>query len=183
MGARRARVHAAIGVLSLGVFAAPSRASDAAETSGLAVAASWGYESPTFGGQVDYYWLPAGTPFHFAGYVGAGWFPPQNSNLVQTDATLGFAGGAMAFVGHRHRGLVDVSYGLSGWEIASRGNVILRQDKLNGVTAAMGYEYVSSGGFLFRTTVGLNVLTGAAFVSGISRLSLTSLLAVGWKIF
>ena len=169
-------------VLAACCVGAAARAQDASATSGLAVGAGVGYQSPVLGGQVDYYWLPEGSPVHFAAHLGAGWVPPSKIGSAQTDGALGLAGGAFAFVGHHHRALLDVSYGLTGTQAQVAGSTVLRQERSYGITAAAGYEYMSSGGFLIRATVGASFIVGDIYVPDQSRIVPTISLAVGWKL-
>jgi len=84
------------------------------------------------GGQIDYYWLPARSPIHFAIYFGAGWFLPGRLNDVVPDGAFGVAGGAFAFIGHHHRGLLDVSYGIADIQGKTFGHMVLEQYPLHG---------------------------------------------------
>src|SRR5262249_6298056 len=152
-------------------------ASDRAQTSGLALAGGFGYQTPSMGAQADYYLLPDGWPLGLVGYVGAGWWPPPVVNGAKGDATVGLAVGASAFVGHRHRFVLDLSYGLASIELYSMGGIAVGQTNVYGMTAALGYEYLAHDGFLFRASLGLSYLIGDALSPSDSRMVPTGSLA------
>lgn len=156
---------------------------DKGTTSGPALGIGLGYQSPVVGGQLDYYWLPEHSPVAFAAYFGSGWFPPVKSGSVSSESAFGFAGGAFVFIGHRHRALLDVSYGLGGIEALIVGNTVIRQDTLYGVSAAAGYEFMSSSGFFVRAGFGVTYLFGDLFVPDEARVKPTVNLTLGFKIF
>ena len=155
---------------------------DKAFTSGLALAVGVGYQMPVLGGQADYYWLPPESPIGLMGYLGAGWWPAPEHDAAKGDPSLGLAAGASAFLGHRHRLVVDVGIGLAAIETTTFGATLVAQDKVYGVTAAPGYEYVARGGFLVRASIGATYLLGD-IPSGDLRVTPTFNLAVGAKLF
>ncbi|HEY3807831.1 MAG TPA: hypothetical protein VGL61_34845 [Kofleriaceae bacterium] len=155
---------------------------DVTRTSGLAVALSLGYESPLFGGQLDYYVTSPTRPFGLAGYLGMGWYPGITVDNTPTGGSLGLAFGALGFWGRRHRAVVDLGYGAGALEAQAGAGTILRQDMLYGLTLAGGYEYMNPIGLFVRATVGGTWLTGDIYVANQSRVQPTLSLVVGVKI-
>ena len=155
---------------------------DVTRTSGLAVALSLGYESPTYGGQLDYYVTSPTRPFGLAVYLGTGWYPSITVDNTPTGGSLGLAFGVLGFWGRRHRLVVDLGYGAGALEAQAGQNTILREDMLYGVTLAAGYEYMHPIGFFVRATGGATLLTGDISVTGQSRVVPTVDVAIGVKI-
>jgi hypothetical protein len=154
------------------------------QTSGPAVLVGFGYQTPFLGGEIDYSWIPPGSPIGVTGCVGVGWIPSTDIDMsvAQTDPAVGLAFGAMGFFGRRHRGFLDVTYGAAVISAQAIGNLVLRQETLYGLTGAAGYEFVGSYGFVFRVSVGATRVFGDA-PPGQSKTIPTLNLALGYKIF
>jgi len=124
------------------------------QTSGFAVGAGIGYQFPVIGAELIYY-VQLGDNIRIAPYAGAGIAPTTLGTLV------GYAVGMMVIFGGRHRGLIDISYGLAAWEgkkdLAT--DTVLELRSVYGVTIAGGYEFMADGGFFVRPSAGATFLT------------------------
>ena len=147
------------------------------ETSGLAIGGGVGYQVAGVGVELVYY-LALSSSVRLAPYVGTGFFPSE------LGTHYGYAGGLMFSFGQKHRGVLDVGYGLAaveGQKNLITGEVVTSQT-VYGVTVAAGYEYLADGGFFVRPTVGVTIFTTeTSFID--KKTTPTLNIALGYKIF
>jgi hypothetical protein len=142
-----------------------------------------GYQSGFLGGQIDYYWLPAATRVGVNGYFGVGWIPPVEARTgAESASAIGYAVGAMGFLGRRHRGFVDANYGAAGLIARGIGTAAEMQRTVYGLTAAGGYEFAAMNGFLVRVSLGVSYALGDLW-GEFSRTVPTLNISLGYKIF
>jgi len=139
--------HRTLQVLFLSLlFALPSlraQAQDRALTSGLALGVGVGHESGFVGGHALYYFQLSDDRYRLAPHVGLGAYPGTRK--------VGFAGGLMSSVGHRHRFVVD----LLAAPYASLGATGEDGELFYGVGVLAGYEWMAQFGLAVRSTVGI----------------------------
>jgi hypothetical protein len=142
--------------VGLAVLLSPvlARAEPKSETSGLAIGGGVGYQTPVIGAEALFY-VQASRGFRVAPYAGFGVFPL--AGVTRTGA----AGGAMAIFGGKHRGFLDLSYGLGAVEVTKNlaTGVVLNSQVFYGVTLAGGYEYMADGGFFVHPAIGVTYFT------------------------
>lgn len=166
-------------LLVTAVLAASSAAHadvDKTSTAGLGVAVSIGYQSPALGAQVSYYIPLPNRAFTLTPHAGAGWVPIEIGE--DTDEFLGVGVGVMVALGRRHRGFVDLSFGTVGAEYFNEDPAT--RDVVFGNTGALGYEFLGTGGFIFRASAGG---TYSTVELDDRHVSFTLNLALGYKIF
>jgi hypothetical protein len=147
------------------------------QTSGLALGAGLGYQFAGVGAQLIYY-VQLGDSARIAPYGGGGVFPSELKTVG------GYALGMMASFGERHRGLVDVGYGLAGIE-GIQGpftDDLLESQLLYGVSIAGGYEFMADGGFFVRPSLGVTIYTTERRFSDRTATG-TFCIALGYKFF
>jgi len=117
------------------------------KTSGLALGAGIGYQTPLLGLMAAYY-VQLGNGYRIAPYVGFGNFPTDKLS------PWGYALGVMGVLGKgRHRFVLDLSYGMAGVATQTDSTVFppaTSSKAVYGVTAAVGYEYMHGSGFFVR---------------------------------
>jgi hypothetical protein len=147
------------------------------QTSGLAIGAGAGYQFAVLGAQLIYY-IQLADSVRIAPYGGGGVWPSELGTFY------GYAFGMMASFGGRHRGLIDVSYGLAGIEGVKNvlEDTVLESESLYGVTIAGGYEFMADGGFFVRPSAGVTILTTETRFSD-TKASPTFNIALGYKLF
>ncbi len=149
------------------------------ETSGLAIGAGLGYQYALLGGQLLYYIQIPETLFRVTPYAGGGYWPSTGDH----DGKPGYSLGVMASFGGNHRVVLDLNYGLAAMEGYSSDGIEFVTHTLYGITLALGYEYMSGGGFFVRPQFGGTYLTDAWTVVDESRLDVTLNIGLGFKIW
>lgn len=146
---------------------APSKS----ETSGLALGAGFGYQTPGLGVQAVWYQQLA-PGLRIAPWLGAGDLPGNGYNLG------GVAAGVMFLAGGRHRFVADLAYGLAGALITRRlsDNTVISARSAYGGSLSAGYEFMADGGFFFRPLLGVSVATEGQVLPALQ-------LALGYKLW
>jgi hypothetical protein len=155
------------------------------ETSGLAAAFGWGYQTPALGGQILYYFRLGERPISVVPYGGGAiWVDSELSSPKSYGEQFGLAAGCMGQYGRTHRLVADLSFGLARMEY--RTFLLTREREKNslyGATFALGYEFMAGEGFFVRTMVGATVLVEEPEFLDYDRVGLTSHLGLGYKFF
>jgi hypothetical protein len=159
------------------------------ETTGVGVGVGYGYQHAGVGGAV-YAYIQGRSPIKFALYGGGGYFPSTTGDAdFSVDNSYGYALGGMLLIGGKHRGVLDVSYGLAVHEAGYAMTTTSRYTKysaydnvLYGLTGAVGYEFMAGNGFFVRPTIGMTRLNEPTQMDGEQNIW-TLNLTLGFKFF
>ncbi len=133
-------------------------------TSGPSLGVGVGYQTPIFGVQAAYDVRLADSGFALIPWAGLGGWDDLAIFGKSSGWHTAYAGGVMATYGEHHRAVIDLAVAPIRFE-TSTGTVCsfgqCRDESSShvtyGLTGAIGYEYVSSGGFYVRPMIGANV--------------------------
>ena len=149
------------------------------ESDGLALSAGVGVQYVLAGLQAAYYFQLPHTLYRIVPYaaLGIGWCGSPDSFLE-----CSLTAGVMGSWGHKHRLFVDLGYGpLGSYSFSFHGEEPLEQ-AVSGPFAALGYEYLSFAGFVFRSELGLGYMMGIPLIRSEERTALTlTLFGLGYK--
>jgi hypothetical protein len=154
---------------------------DRAQTSGLALAASWGAESPLVGGEVLYYFQLQNPRLHVALHAGAGGVP----SAIAGERSFGVAGGAFFGFGRRHRFVAGISGGTQDWWHFSLHGEHIDTRPLYGAALLVGWELVTQKGFLLHTRIGPSfyVEPETPLTAREVQPSINGVVAIGYKLW
>lgn len=150
------------------------------DTSGFAITGGYGYEYAGVGVAGEYYQELGGASIGLL--LGVGYFPAMSIGGVTTDSSVGFGVGGRLAIGGSSRFVLDVQYGLAGEAAMISGGTRITSS-MWGVTGAVGYQFVGSGGFMLLGTIGYTSFVGAplwtTFLMGSGVVTLN--LGLGYK--
>jgi hypothetical protein len=154
---------------------------DRATTSGLAVGAALGSESPLFGGVLLYYLQLENPRLRVALHAGAGGVP----SAIAGERSFGVSGGAFLGFGRRHRLVVGLSAGTQNWTDFSLHGVTLAVQPNYGGALTVGWEWMTRRGFFMRMGLGpaFYVTAEAPLLAREVHASLNGTLAIGYKLW
>lgn len=149
----RAFVAMALGLVALPAVAQTTPPVHKTETNGLGLSAGLGSQYPAVGVQVSYYLQVPHSLFRVAPYLSVGGGLCARSGAQDACAT-GTVVGVMGSWGHKHRVVLNASYGTVGaaafWLHGQLSDAI----SIKGIGLAVGYEYMAFSGFFYRADIG-----------------------------
>jgi len=123
------------------------------ETNGLGLSAGLGNQYPILGVQAAYYFQVPHSLFRVVPYLGVGTglcaFHGQ-----QAACTSGAVAGVMGSWGHKHRLVLNASYGTVGVSAFWLHGQLSDAVSIEGIGLAVGYEYMAFSGFFYRADIG-----------------------------
>ena len=151
------------------------------ETSGFAVEVGYGNAFAGLGIMGEYFIQSQGL-IKGSVFVGLGYFPSIPIGIMETESSGGTVIGARAYVGNKHRLVLELTYGFIG--VQAKGlyvngtQVNYIQEDLIGPSGSVGYQYMNPSGYIFTFTVG----SSSADTEYFGELSLLTLnLGAGYK--
>ena len=141
------------------------------ESDGPAFSFGLGMEYALIGVQGAYYYQLESTLYRVAGYVSLGLVPAVEDD--RDSPNLGFMFGLIGSWGHKHRVLLDLSFGSIGkhWLRLHGEFVGSRVAVAPGV--AIGYEYMTYEGFFLRALIGVAYTLNIPIYSASDRFNFT----------
>lgn len=123
------------------------------ETNGFALSAGLGNQYPAIGVQAAYYVQVPHSLFRVTPYlsVGAGLCAFHGQ---QSACTSGAVAGMMGSWGHKHRVVLNASYGSVGVAAFWLHGQLSDAVSIEGIGLAVGYEYMAFSGFFYRADIG-----------------------------
>jgi hypothetical protein len=161
----------------------PSR--DKSASSGLALGIGWGNETAGLGGVVHYYLQVPDSRLRVAVHAGVGgvWL---FSNRSDSRWRPGFTGGVSGTFGRRQRFLFDLWGGTTnGYQALSlHGEPYEDWRPLYGLGLNLGWEWVSRGGFIMRSSLGPAFAFNPRIYRDVGAWGLSgNLLTLGYKLW
>jgi hypothetical protein len=147
---------------------------------GLALSIGAGTDYPFVGLQAAYYLQLTDRLWRAAAHASVGAMPGGAGNAVLGGTNFG----VMMLCGHKHRALLDLSFGTIGVQSFAPFGTELASHPAWGPSLAAGYEYMAFGGFFFRASIGASYLVGMPLYAIRDRFAVAlTPIGIGFKIW
>jgi hypothetical protein len=141
------------------------------ESDGPAFSFGLGMQYALIGVQGAYYYQLESTLYRVAGYVSLGILPAVADD--RDDLNLGYTFGLMGSWGHKHRVLLDLSFGTIGKQWLRLHGEFVGSRVALAPGLGVGYEYMTFEGFFLRVAVGIAYTINIPIYAASDRLNFT----------